>query len=65
MIPEGYEVEHTDERVTTIGTRLTRWGAWQLARRHHPRVPSYHLRVERGGLLRWEVVAYQNRLIKV
>lgn len=65
MIPEGYEVEHTDERVTVMGTRFTRAGARRMAAQYPPLVPSYHLRVERGGFMRWDVVVYQNRLIKL
>jgi hypothetical protein len=62
--PAGYFTERTDERVGTMGTRWTRWGADRLARRYPPSIPSYHLRVERRRFMRWEVVAYQNRLEK-
>lgn len=61
-IPDGYRVEETGEFVACFGTRRTRRGADALARRHPP-APSYHLRVRRRGFLRWEVAAYQNRLV--
>lgn len=64
-IPEGYRVEETDERVDTFGRRYLRSRAESLARQHPPILPSYHLRVEKVGFLLFEVVAYQNRLVKI
>jgi hypothetical protein len=56
-------VEKTDERVMEMGTRLTKAGAGRLKANHPPLVPSYHLRIEKQGFLRWAVVAYQNKLV--
>ena len=66
-VPEGYRVIRTDTRINTIGSTYTRRGAEKLRARHEPRVPSYHLRIERRTRrwltwARWEVVAYQNVL---
>lgn len=54
------KVEETDERVNTLGTRFTRRGAEKLKRDHPPLLETYHLRVEKVRLFKWEVVAYQN-----
>jgi hypothetical protein len=66
-IPDGYDVELTDERIADgeIGRRFFRWRAQQLRRSHAEllSVPIYHTRVEKVGFLRWGVVAYQNRLV--
>jgi hypothetical protein len=68
--PEGYRIRETDEQVGVNGTRYTRWGARELARRYPPTIPSYHLRVERltrnpFTFNRWAVVAYQNVLERI
>lgn len=65
-IPRGCRVEETSERVDDY--ELTCWtkrGALKRARRGTPGIPSYRLVVERQGLLRWSVVAYQNKLVKI
>lgn len=64
MIPDGYKVEETDERVGSMGRRFLRFRAEALARNYPPAVPSYHLRVEKVGFALYEVVAYQNLLVK-
>lgn len=64
-VPSGYRVEETDKRVQSIGRRFLRWRAEALAAAHPAMIPSYHLRVEKVGWLRYEVVAYQNRLVPV
>jgi hypothetical protein len=66
LIPDGYQVEMTDERVpgADIGRRFFRWRAEQFRRQYLPRVPSYHLRIEKVGFARYAIVAYQNRLVK-
>lgn len=64
-IPEGYRVEETDERVgITPERRYFRWRADRVARRERT-LPSYHLRVEKVGLFLYEIVPYQNRLVKI
>lgn len=64
-IPEGYRIEETDERVQSLGTRYLRSRAEAWARRYAPETPSYHLRVEKVGFLLYEIVVYQNRLVKI
>lgn len=64
-IPEGYRVEETNERVGITPDRVFfRWRAERLARRERV-LPSYHLRVEKVGRFLYEVVPYQNRLVKI
>jgi hypothetical protein len=63
-VPDGYEVEETEERVHPIGRRFFRFRAESLKAAHPPIVPSYRLRVEKVGFLLYEVVAYQNKLVK-
>lgn len=67
LIPDGYSVELTDEKVKggLICHRFFRWRAKQYLRQHPPKVPSYHLRVEKVGFVRYAIVAYQNRLVEV
>jgi hypothetical protein len=64
-IPAGYRVEETDERVESMGKRFLRFRAQAFARKYPPSLPSYHLRVEKVGFLLYEVVAYQNRLVRI
>lgn len=59
---EGYRIIETGERVNSFGVRWFRLRAELLAQRNQPLVPSYRLEVEKVGRLRYEVVAYQNRL---
>lgn len=58
-------VEETDERVMSMGKRFLRSRAVALTLKYPPTIPSYHLRVEKVGFLRYEVVAYQNRLVEL
>lgn len=60
----SYRVVETDEELAELGWRWTRGGAERLAKGRGPRLlPTYHLRIERRGLFRWAVVAYQNRAV--
>ena len=61
---DAVRVVRTDERLRPIGTRFLRRRAEALARRRSPWTPSYHLRIEKIGFLRYEVVAYQNRAVE-
>lgn len=63
-IPDGYRVEPTDERISEIGRRFFRVRAEAFRRAYAPLVPSYGLRIERVGWLKYAVVAYQNKLVK-
>lgn len=64
-VPDGYRVEETDERVQVIGGRFLRFRAEKLAADYPSIIDSYHLRVEKVSFLLYEVVAYQNRLVKI
>lgn len=59
-----YQVEETDEAVMSMGRRFLRFRAEALAAKHPPLLPTYHLRIEKIGFCRYEVVAYQNRLVE-
>lgn len=68
-VPEGYEVEETDERVGELTWTYTKRGAEVMASRHPAYLPTYHTRVERVTrnpftFDRWVVACYQNRLVK-
>jgi len=67
MVPSGYRVERTNERVNVIGRRLFRFRAQALARKYPSILDSYHLRVEKVPKVAffYEVAAYQNKLVKV
>jgi hypothetical protein len=67
MIPDGYRVEETDEKVDALGRRFFRWRAEALKNEHPPLIQSYHYRIEKvpNVPFLYEVVAYQNRLVKV
>lgn len=66
LVPEGYEIEKTDERVEGAEPLrfLTKSGAKRHIKNNPPYSPTYHLRVERKSRWLWNVVAYQNRLRK-
>lgn len=64
MIPDGYKLVETDERMGSMGRRFLRVRAEALARKYPPIIPSYHLRVEKVGFALYEVVAYQDLLVK-
>lgn len=64
MIPDGYRLEETDEAVMSMGRRFLRSRAEALVKKHPPLLSSYHLRIEKIGFCRYEVVAYQNRLVE-
>lgn len=63
-VPEGYVVARTEDRVSVVGRRYFKRRAEKLAEQHPPLIPSYHLRIERVGRWLYEVVAYQNVLVK-
>lgn len=63
-IPGGYVVARTEEPVSVLGRRYFKRRAEKLAEEHPPLIPSYHLRIEKVGRWLYEVVAYQNKLIK-
>jgi hypothetical protein len=60
----GNRVVRTDEEVEDLGTYWFESRALNIAHRHSPTIPSYHLKVERlpGFWPRYSVKAYQNRL---
>jgi hypothetical protein len=65
IVPAGYSVVETDERVGELGGRLTRRGAERLRATYPPRHPGLRYEIERRGGLRWDrwiVVGYQNVL---
>lgn len=64
-IPPGYRVEETDERVKVMGRRYFKSRAKAYARKYPPLIHSYHLKVEKVGLFLYEIVAYQNKLVKI
>lgn len=58
----GNRVIYTDELLEDgdLGWRFFEHRALALAEAHAPPIPSYHLRVEKIGFLRYSVKAYQN-----
>lgn len=56
----GVKAERTDEKVMTLGKRFFRWRAIKFAQGNPPIIPTYHLRVEKVGWLKYEVNSYQN-----
>lgn len=55
-----YQTVMTDDKVATQAVRYFRWRAEKFIRDYPPLIPSYHLRVERVGLFKYEINAYQN-----
>lgn len=62
-LPSGYVVEETDEKISTLAVRYFRWRAERYPREFPALIPTYHLRVERVGLIKYEINAYQNRAV--
>ena len=69
-VPPGYELVKTDERVEAhaVFAKLSfwfpRWRAIGFCQRWSPRkLPSYRLEPVKVGVLRWHVVAFQNKLV--
>jgi hypothetical protein len=60
----GNRVIPTDELIEggDFGWRFFESRAITFAERHVSQIPSYHLRVQRIGFLRYSIKAYQNRL---
>jgi hypothetical protein len=69
LIPEGYRLVKTTERVGSDDGVLRKFAFWfpklralNYRARYVPYMPTYRTEVERVGLLRYEVIAYQNTL---
>lgn len=68
LIPQGYKVEETDERLDTSFPPTRHWtktSAERFVERYPPTVPSWRYVVERKGWFHWEAVPYQNRLKRI
>jgi hypothetical protein len=55
-----YKTMMTDEKVGTQGVRYFRWRAERFTRKYPPLYEGYHLRIEKVGLFKYEINAYQN-----
>lgn len=64
-VPDGYQVQMTDEMIGEQGRRFFKWRARRFQDKYRPGVNSYHLRIEPLGWFRYAIVAYQNRLFKI
>jgi hypothetical protein len=58
----GHRVVHTDDRVMVMARRFFKFRAEIFLVDYPPMFPGYHLRIEKVGFLRYEIVAYQNKL---
>lgn len=68
LVPDGYEVEETDERFDTSLSSMryfSKRAAEIYAKNFPPKSPSYRWEVERRGWFNYEVVPYLNRLKKI
>lgn len=63
-VPDGYHVEPTGQVVAVYSTHWFKRAAEKRARAGTPLVPSYRLVIEKKGLFRYEVIAYQNILVQ-
>lgn len=65
VVPEGYEVVKTQQRVGLLLTRCTKRGCEKYVKtlmEHFGDIPMLRYEVERRSRFIWDVVAYQNVL---
>jgi hypothetical protein len=60
-----YRTVQTDKKVATQAVRYFRWRAERFAQKWPPLYDGYHLRIEKVGLFKYEINAYQNVAVPI